>query len=284
MKLQRVDFNENCQFCQENKNLWDFLDAAVVICLEDRSDRHLEASKELHRTGLCQIASFYRATRDKRGFTMGCWDSTSQVCSIALSEGLNNILSLEDDFEMDKAKSAEEVAKTIKNAMTNLPTNWKRLSLGHVSWFKMHYASNLDRAMSVLTHAQIWSIKGMEWMIQNNAESRSTIVEKLGVQVDGFISLNCKNSYSIKPMITFQKNLESDRNAGEQFCQEPNMIASEWYIPLIWTFVCLLIVFMLFLIFHNVTHLSSWNSMVVVLCIVVIPFLVIWGLILTNEI
>src|SRR2546422_8637370 len=92
-------------YCQSGQNVWSFLDGGYCISLRERNDRYLEALKEVHRTGLCQMPlfQFYRPERSKDGFVAGCWSSHQNVAKLALEKSQNVVLVLEDDFQLDEA-------------------------------------------------------------------------------------------------------------------------------------------------------------------------------------
>jgi hypothetical protein len=280
MSWQNVDDDPLCAFCSAHENIWSFLDAAYVICLEDRNDRFQHALAEVHRTGLCQITTFFRAKRHKDGFISGCWDSHVQLAQRGLHHVHNTILSLEDDFQLDIKRAPRDIASQISNALHRLPADkWTRLSLGHISWFKMYYAPGVNRSSSILTHAQIWSKKGMEWMIANPIDYR---YKSMLIHIDGFISLNLRFSYSITPMVAFQNDLKSDRDPNGDVMLTPEMMASsETWIPIVWTIcVVVVIVLLLLVLLHFKT---SWMLIcVIILCVFLVPLALVWTLFLTD--
>lgn len=280
-----MERNQDCRFCKESINIWHFIDAAIVICLQDREDRFEEASIELHRTGLCQIAEFYRPIRDPRGFIVGCWDSQAKVCKMGLDKNYNIILSLEDDFELDPNKEPETIANELQSAMSNLPFSWKRLSLGNINWFQMYYTHNLDRAASILSHAQIWSVEGMKWMWKNNVDDRPEFAKSLSfMHVDGFVSARCSHSYTIKPMVAFQKDLSSDRQIHDTSVLRENVEASQYYIPVSLTIGFLLIFVVLCLFMVYICKFRFLPVFFILSSLMTVPFLILWGLVLADEI
>lgn len=283
MDIQDLVPDPTCLFCIEHNNIWSFLDGAIIISLKDRDDRYREASKEAHRVGLCQIAKFYRPLRDPNGFRKGCWDSTSKVCQYGLDQGFQNELSLEDDFEFDTRFTPEEIASRIHEAMEELPSKWYRLSLGHQSWLRFPYRAHITRAMSVLTHAQIWSRRGMEWMATHNYTCHRKMLES-GVHVDGYISCNCPFSYSITPMIAFQRQLISDRDAKmEYMVMQPFCEATEWMNPLMWTVVLFLLLILITLVLYFCYRLPLSLAFIFPALFITIPFFIMAILVLTDT-
>jgi hypothetical protein len=276
---QTIEPNTNCEYCQSRENIWNFLDAVYVICLKDREDRFQKALIEVHRTGLCQIGRFYRPTRSPDGFVAGCWDSHVQVAKHALQLNQNIVMALEDDFELDKSKTPQDIAVEVSNALSVLPKDkWTRLSMGQISWFKMYYASGVDRSSSVLTHAHIWSPRGLQWMIDHPYDKVSNISQKL--QVDGFISFRLPFSYSMSPMVAYQRNEGSDRTISMDLQEETGLKGTEIWIPFVWV-IGIIIGFVLFVyLFH--LRFSLGLSMLITTILFVVPFTTIWILILTD--
>jgi GR25 family glycosyltransferase involved in LPS biosynthesis len=281
---QPIEENTQCEFCQNKINIWNFLDAAYIICLSDRPDRYEIALAELHKTGLCQVSSFYRAKRSSDGFVAGCWDSHVQIAKHALDLHQNTVLALEDDFEMDKSRSIHEIVEQIKSALQYLPKEkWTRLSLGHISWFKMHYAPGVDRTSSILTHAQIWSPRGLEWMAKNSYDITPDLYKKMNIMVDGYISFHLPFSYAVKPMIAFQKDAISDRQPGDTLIQESAMQATETWVPLAWLsciFVVIVVLMGILILFFKIRFAFS---LLFVTILFVVPFSIVWILILTDT-
>jgi len=279
--MQDIEKEENCEYCQVGKNNWDFLTSVYVICLEDRPDRLQTALQEIHASGLCQANTHvFLAKRSKNGFIAGCWDSHNQVAKYACERKEEKTLVLEDDFLLDKDRPLLEIIEQIKLAISELPKDkWTRLSLGHISWFKMPYSPNLDRAASVLTHAQIWHYRGLEWMATHPYDKASKL---FNIQVDGFISLRLSHSYSIKPMVAFQRNEGSDRAKFADIMQPDGLKATEVWIPSLYAFglilaLCLAVCFVKFVLG------CGWSMSIFPIALVfVVPFAVVWLLILQD--
>lgn len=279
---QSVDKRENCEYCQTSADIWDFLDGVYIICLKERVDRFENALKEMHRVGLCKRAVFYLAERSKDGFVAGCWDSHVQIAKHALELQQSNVMALEDDVEFDTARSILDITSQTRKALERLPqSKWTRLSLGHISWFRMHYAEGLDRSSSVLTHAQIWSIRGLEWMADNPYDKISKL---FNMQVDSYISVHLKFAYSVKPMVAFQRNEQSDRKLVEPLLEEDNMKNTDIWIPIVWAVGVLLGFILLLLVTRLWLHLSWMWVGLWSMVLIVIPFFVVWMLIVTDMI
>ncbi len=265
---QNIEQDFKCNYCQNHENLWNFLDSVYIICLADREDRFEKALVEVHRTGLCQIAKFYRPNRSKLGFIAGCWDSHVQVAKHAHLLNEKIVMALEDDFELDTSKTPQNISIKVSKALQHLPNDkWTRLSMGQISWFKMYYAPGVDRSSSVLTHAQIWSSKGLQWMIEHAYEDVSKISQNM--QIDGFLSFRLPYSYSMSPMIAYQRNEGSDRTISMDLQEETGLKGTEIWIPFVWD-IGIILGF-------------SWKfSMLFTSFIFLIPFTTVWILILCD--
>jgi GR25 family glycosyltransferase involved in LPS biosynthesis len=279
--MQQIELDEDCKFCKSLENIWNCLDSVYVICLKDREDRFQKALIEVHRTGLCQIAKFYRPSRSSEGFVSGCWDSHVQVATYASSLHQNTVMVLEDDFELDKSKSPQDIAVEVSKALGHLPlTKWTRLSMGQISWFKMYYASGVERSSSVLTHAQIWSSRGLQWMMDHPYDKVSKISQNL--QVDGFISFRLPYSYSMYPMVAYQRNEGSDRTISMPLQEETGLKGSEIWIPFVWV-IGIIIGCILFVYLFHLRFSYKWSLFFTTL-IFVVPFTIVWILILSDVI
>ncbi len=280
--MQSIESVDNCTYCNSRENHWDFLDAVYVICLADRPDRLKSTLDEIHSCGLCQAnTNIYLAQRSQDGFVAGCWDSHVQVSKHALEKNQDVVLDLEDDFMFDKERPLNEIISQIKESIAQLPPEkWNRLSLGHISWFKMPYSKNLDRAASVLTHAQIWSKRGLQWMVDHPYDEASKM---FNIQIDGFISLRLSHSYSVRPMIAFQRNMGSDRVKFADIMQPEGLKATEVWIPGLYAFG-LILAACLFIFMAKFCLGCSWTgSLLPVAAIFVLPFALVWVLILLNA-
>jgi hypothetical protein len=270
-----------CKYCQNKLNIWDFLDKVYIICLKDREDRYETALVEVHKSGLCQNVEFYRPERSKDGFASGCWDSHVQITKLALNKNQKLILVLEDDFEFDQDRNIVEVTTQIKNALTKLPRNkWNRLSLGHISWFKLYYADGVNRSSSVLTHAQIWSENGMKWMASHPIDDGSKLI---GMQVDGYISYKLPFSYSVTPMVAFQRNEKSDRAMNDLLVQTETLKSSEIWIPIVWAFCIILEIVVVMFVCRYFFHTSYLFAFSICMILFVVPFVIVWILFLTDT-
>jgi hypothetical protein len=284
--LVAVQRDENCEYCEQQKNIWGFLDAAVMITLRERADRQKIGLAELHKCGLCQIAHVYLAERDPRGFIIGCWDSTARVCQLSLQAGFQTVLSLEDDFELDPLKKPEVVAQEVREGLRRLPPSWQRFSLGHQSWAKFRFAKGVDRAMSMLNHAHIWSTRGMQWMSAQNMDKHLGVFKRKNMeQVDHFTSTACANNYALTPMVAFQKNLSTDRAANTEWVVMREFTdTTEWLFPLVWAVVVIALFALLAWALHRLASLPMISAVVTSAVVVGVPFFTVWILVLTNHI
>lgn len=279
-RFDLVEKRNECNFCKTQENIWSFLDATYVTCLRDREDRYTKAVDEIHRTGLCQSNIFiFRPERSPLGFVHGCWTSHQEIANHALRANYKIVLDLEDDFELDTKKKVEDISKQIQDTIQSLENyKWNRISLGHISWFSMVYNKYVKRSCTLLTHAQIWSESGLQWMKDHPYDEVS---KALKLQVDGFISWNLKFSYAIYPMVAFQRNLGSDRVAHDPLLERDNMEATDIWIPSIWIGGILLFFFPLVFILYR-KHVG-WKKLVgIPLILFIVPFVLVWILILLN--
>ena len=283
--IQEVEFQEACKYCEAKENIWDFLDGGFVICLQERDDRYQKALIEVHRTGLCQLVKFYRAQRSPDGFVAGCWSSHVEVAKLGKDSNHETTLALEDDFELDPKQTPESIAQKIKSCIANLPKDkWKRLSLGQISWFRVFYAKGVDRSASVLTHAHIWSLKGLEWMIDHPYKKNDLWLKTMKVQVDGFISYTLTHSYSMNPMVAFQRNEGSDNAVkDEPLLEAAAMQATNTWIPAIWIISSIMAILGILFVMKSMG--VSWILSGLLPCLFfMIVFGLIWGLVLNNVI
>ncbi len=287
MSFEIVPENAQCVYCAKKMNLWDFLDKAYVITLNDRKDRTKKAEEELHRVGLCQVAEFFMAERSKKGFLEGCWDSHLQVARkglevVKVSQSPQPcILVLEDDFEFDTKISIEDLVKQTKLALDKLPMDkWTRLMLGHITWFSMYYSKGVRRSVSLLTHAFIWSPRGMEWMVSHPSNDTG-----FQMDVDQWMSMGLLFSYSMTPMIAFQRDLQSDHTEITISLQSrQGMEGTEIWIPLLWICGSIVMILCCVMIAVKIFHLRVLSSLFTIAMITVLPFVILQILIVTNTI
>lgn len=281
MQLEKVTPHPNCQYCQTQTNVWTCIDRAVCISLANRDDRKAIADQELHRTGLCQITEFYRPQRDPHGFVRGCWQSHVNVAEWALTQPeLQKVLVLEDDFDMDPNVTAEQVAQEVTEALQKLPpTKWNRLSLGHYAWFSLPYAAGVTRANALLTHAQIWSRSGLQWMATHQHDGNTGGI----MQVDGFISLRLSHSYAISPQRFGQKDIGSDNtvtpNANLALA---TLQTSDWTISGAWLIGTIVLGLIFIWILWKFVKFAVWSAVGIGLLVFVFPFVLTWILALTD--
>lgn len=281
--IENVEFQKGCGYCESKENIWGFLDGGYVICLKERDDRYQKALLEVHRTGLCQLVHFYRAIRSVDGFVAGCWDSHVQIAALGKEKNQKTTLALEDDFELDSKQTPEAIAQKIKDCIDKLPKHkWKRLSLGQISWFRLFYAKGIDRSASVLTHAHIWSSKGLDWMISHPYKKDDAWLKAMKVQVDGYISYSLTHSYSMNPMVAFQRNEGSDNLVKDEPLLEASaMQATNIWIPAIWGISIMMAMLGILFVMKSV-GMSLIMSFLLPCLFFSIVFGVLWGLILCN--
>lgn len=134
--------NSNEDFTNNNYDKLYFIDKILYINLYDRDDRKTQIENELKNKTLPSKIIRIDAVRDKPGH-IGCSKSHIKALELALREGWNNVLVLEDDAMFYKF---EKGLTCLKNIINKDP-NFDAILLGGVS-------ANFDKKSSKLYSAQ----------------------------------------------------------------------------------------------------------------------------------
>lgn len=275
MSSSLVDKSATCLYCSGTLiSPWKWLPGVYCINLKDRTDRRHVAEQELHRTGLCTQTTFFIADRspDKRkGF--GCYESHKSVCQTAYQLNQFPILVLEDDFVFEN-KTADELSTDVRTGLESLPENWTRLQLGEFPLLTTGYNKYVNRSASTLTHAQILSKRGCIIM--------KDLPFYTGVCHDLLLAVSLPRSYSLKPMICYQRPLGTDNTsstAERMFLNPVQMKRAHIVSPLLLATVSLLCSFVWFAIL-SILHLPKriWLRALVSVLLVGVPLLIFVGL------
>jgi hypothetical protein len=120
-------------------------------------------------------------------------------------------------------------------------------------------------------------------MATNSYDIAPELYKKLNIMVDGYISFHLPYSYAVKPMIAFQKDAISDRQPGDTLIQESGMQATETWVPLAWLSCILVVVILLLLIMCLFFKIRFGYCFLFVTILFVVPFSIVWILILTDT-
>ncbi len=282
MSLINVEKHPDCKYCQQSRNIWDFIQKIFVITLKDRLDRQKLTLEELHRTGACQNAQLYAVERSTKGFVHGCWTSHVEVCQHALQQGYETIMVFEDDFLFDTDTDPKQIAQEVAQALKPLPQGkWTKLSLGDYSWFALPYAKGVKRSSSCLTHAQIWSTKGMKWMVDHPFEGRGSNF----LQLDGYLSIALPHAYSLTPARVFQRKTVSDNTMtpGNDSVTQHNIQIGEILIPVAYVVGLTLFTVLTTLLLIKFRGVRWWVALLFSISIFFVPFAIVWVLFLANA-
>ena len=205
----RCPSSPECTHCQSGSaEEWNFLDAVYCISLRDREDRAANAAEELHRTGLCRKATFYRPVRPARGMvSVAIWESHKAVTRHALELGFRNALILEDDVTFP---APQKLAARARRAYDSLPSGWGGLYFGHWPVDGYFVSRSLLKVHSGCTHAYLAG----ETLLRRITDSTpppqgETCHPIVGRGIDGMLASR-DDMYAVFPMIAVQAPFTSD--------------------------------------------------------------------------
>lgn len=198
-----------CPHCQSGSaDEWSFIDAVYCISLKDREDRAANAAKELHRTGLCRKAIFYRPSRPDRGMiSVAIWESHKAVARDALARGFRNALILEDDvtFPAPRKHSARAL-----RAFHALPAGWGGLFFGHWPVDGYFVSRSLMKVHSGCAHAYLASATLLRQISDSTPPPKGETCHPIvGRGIDGMLASR-EDMYAVFPMIAVQAPFTSD--------------------------------------------------------------------------
>lgn len=220
------------QFRKENRiklqmfKLWrKIADAVWVICLKDRDDRLQESAEQLHMSGLCKLAQYYRPVRPtedecataniKSRGRYGCWNSHQVVAQFGMANPkAQRVMVFEDDLQFHSDVLSVLTLRTMLHDLRrHVPKEWDVFKLGQLTFWSYPIPTpcksslwswpRLWRTDSGCTHAMIWSRRGMEIMANT---SFSTYKEMNGgdeTDVDLWMRKEFK-AYSCYPQLVRQ--------------------------------------------------------------------------------
>lgn len=198
-----------CPHCQnQSVDEWDFIEAVYCISLKEREDRAANAAKELHRSGLCRRAIFYRPIRPERGMiSVAIWESHKAVTRHALSRGCRNALILEDDVTFPAPR--KHAARALR-AFDALPAGWGGLFLGHWPVDGYFVARSLMKVHSGCTHAYLASAALLQQITDSTPPPKGETCHPIvGRGIDGMLACR-EDMYAVFPMIAVQAPFTSD--------------------------------------------------------------------------
>lgn len=198
-----------CPHCQNRAaDEWNFLDAVYCISLKEREDRAENAAQELHRTGLCRKAIFYRPSRPARGMiSVAIWESHKAVTRHALAHGYRNALILEDDVTFP---TPQKLAARTRRAFQVLPPGWGGLFLGHWPVDGFFVSPSLMKVHSGCAHAYLASAALLRQITDSAPPPKGETCHPIvGRGIDGMLA--CRDDmYAIFPMLALQAPFTSD--------------------------------------------------------------------------
>ncbi|MFO1067863.1 MAG: hypothetical protein U1E14_04985 [Geminicoccaceae bacterium] len=207
----------DCRYCRGlgGGADWSFLDAVYCISLQERPDRAAGAAAELHRVGLCRLATFLRPARHPRKGIVGCWESHRLVGMRALEEGQQRVLILEDDVRFDAGIDAATTTR-IRAALATLPGDWQIFFLGHWPLRAWFVAPGVLRTRSGCAHAYIASPRLLRWLRDHPWSKRGAATNPLvGRGIDAAYAC-LSATYALYPMIAVQAAGRSDNSTAAQ--------------------------------------------------------------------
>lgn len=207
----------DCAYCRgmEGGADWSFLDAAYCISLQERPDRATEAAAQLHRAGLCRLATFLRPQRHPLKGIVGCWESHRAAGMRALALGHRRVLILEDDVRFDDGIGAATTTR-IRDALATLPADWQVFYLGHWPLRARFVAPGVLRTRSGCAHAYIASPSLLRWLRDHPWTKRGVAMDPLvGRSIDAAYAC-LPGTYALHPMIAVQSGSPSDNSTAAQ--------------------------------------------------------------------
>jgi hypothetical protein len=188
---------------------WSWLDAAYCISLRSREDRAAQAADELHRVGLCRVASFYRPEKHPRSPKRGIWQSHRDVAAHALAAGCERVLVLEDDVLFER-RFTPRTERRIAAAVASLPADWRGFYLGH--WpLAVHFESpRVLRSASLCTHAYVANRALLEWLVATPFRKTGIPRSRIGGKgIDSAMAV-LPGMYAYFPMVATQRRSPHD--------------------------------------------------------------------------
>jgi glycosyl transferase, family 25 len=195
---------------------YDFFKEIVCINLDSRPDRWSECCKIFKDAGIHDRVKRFSAIAGKgetpyASGALGCALSHCAILKKCLSQGLDNVLVLEDDVYI--RPDAQEV---LNLAIKELPKNWDLFYLGFLPHgiFTVH-SPNLIKIPSRgdCTHAVAYSKTAMKFIVDHYDTIKLESLTRIPLSIDGFYSSTVQsrgNCYCTNPIIAVQRNSRSD--------------------------------------------------------------------------
>jgi hypothetical protein len=191
---------------------WSFLDGVYCISLQSREDRAREATRELHRAGLCRRTLFYRPLKHPTRPVAGIWESHRAVAMHARARGHERVLILEDDVLLPR-RVDERTTLRIARALASLPPGWTIFFLGHMTRWAYPVGRNVIRVSATAAHAYVASRRLLDWLAEHPYGTPGVRRVKLvGKGLDSAYAL-LPGTYALFPMIAVQGPSPSDHFA-----------------------------------------------------------------------
>ena len=182
--------------------LWsDVADKAYCISIEDCFERRIETHKEFEKVGLTY--DYKLVKKDSENPIRGCFSSHHEIISHAYKNNMKRVLVFEDDVTFEDLDIIENSLSNIRHFCDNIDEEkWNVIFLGHSAVKPMYKVGNgmvfCDKGLR-LTHALLWSRKGMEEFLKH---------EFNGNHVDYVIG-SMGNNFAPYPMIAYQKDFST---------------------------------------------------------------------------
>jgi GR25 family glycosyltransferase involved in LPS biosynthesis len=174
---------------------------SYVIHLKDRIDRftHLEREMNSLYPGEWEV---WPAVKHERG-SFGLSMSYRQIFEKSIKEGLESVLTFEDDVKFSSPKSRE----WFETCERDLPDDWGILLGGVYTWkTPVQFKENLFECKQFSgTHMVLWSRKACEKMLEHRPED--------GVRpfdIDKFVGKTDLRTFICNPMVAYQMDSYSD--------------------------------------------------------------------------
>ena len=149
------------------RSVYEGFDRVVCVTLEDNVERHAKLERVFADLDVEPL--YYRAKRHERGGRYGCFESHYKVALGAHSDGLDDVLVLEDDVVPTPSYDANIMRDVLE--FMRRDEMWESVQFGYGPSVGMvvggRVTKNLARHLGVFTHAICFSSRGLSKIVAN---------------------------------------------------------------------------------------------------------------------
>lgn len=202
---------------------WRFIDHAYCLTLTTRTDRQVEATRQIGQAGLLKKTTFIVSDPTTGPKPPAILESHCQAARNAVEHGYNAVLILEDDATFVRRHTRAD--QHIESLLRKLPREWQGLYLGHFPIRAYFISPGLMRTASGCSHAYLANRPLLEWLASLEPEAdlkagRLKLNRLVGQGIDA--ALACRpHMYACFPMLVTQgrspsSNIDGRRNREGQ--------------------------------------------------------------------